>query len=968
MTTGLLSFGRTSSNGGKSQVNMDGLQDGGGDPFANRMKGSQAWGWVDGNLTDALTPDLFDSDGWPIASSLFTTHGGVSTGHVFIPTTAELPGNWILKWDGTGTVGITVGTGSGALTTVSGGATSSPWVLSVPSTVLSFNVKITVAGPRNLRLYNANDNDPDVNQFTQKLLSRLQQAAFSSIRFLNWQNGNTCNVATWDTGNRPVTYWTYTAGQKRADLLCNLAGSGITSNSGGDYTVTAPTTWTGTPGQDPPDKCTVHVVWNASSPTRTTVTFTGSGSATINWTGNALTVGNQVYFSNSGGATPTEIFAQTVANVPYFPITDTGGTHSALYYVVVANTNDIQISATKGGSAITFATAGTGTTTGRSLPSLAVGGTNPKPLLSVEGHPPSPGDFGYPVGGAGNSSLNTLVYDATIGGWLGTNSGGSTLNNAVPIAVMVQLCQAVGSNPWFISPCMACTPMTDWHTQLATYLKNNSPNWMVPIIEGPNETWNSAGGFQQTIYVWAITFAYGWSLASAGFGDTNNWYGRAMSTIGQAFNAVYGGSVDGTKYQVVCATQEASNVVPTDNNTRLTSTKYLLQTPQVGYTATPAHNWVTTVAHAAYINPWQYGYNQEIPLAYDYYVTNSGNAAAQAADAATYASGLLGGGIATVSGSTVTLNNHGFVANQIVVPLIVQGSVIPSPLVNNSGFFVLSSGLTTNAFQVATTEGGSALTFSGGSGTLYFCPTTVAVPNIAAQSVMDQNLAIWAASIGTGSKVTRQSRYEGGYAPSYNNAAVTAEVTAATNANPMVLTLGLTNNQGIHGAKPTDQITSAVAGMFFKISGITDPNWTSLNGQTVSVASVSGNLITTTFNASALIAPFAASGGNGTATYFLDAGATQAMALALNALRLAGKSAPLLQNYLTTDYNNLKNISVVGSSTTITGQSPSMFSLAGAPNGALGPTNLGNNIWSVLEDLYVSPDPPQWKAAIAFNN
>jgi hypothetical protein len=50
---------------------------------------------------------------------------------------------------------------------------------------------------------------------------------------------------------------------------------------------------------------------------------------------------------------------------------------------------------------------------------------------------------------------------------------------------------------------------------------------------------------------------------------------------------------------------------------------------------------------------------------------------------------------------------------------------------------------------------------------------------------------------------------------------------------------------------------------------------------------------------------------------------------------------------------------------------PSMFQLGGSLtcfDGARGGTYPSSNSWSVLEDIYQSPDPPQWLAAIAFNH
>jgi hypothetical protein len=89
----------------------------------------------------------------------------------------------------------------------------------------------------------------------------------------------------------------------------------------------------------------------------TTVTFTAA-STSCNGTftgGTALVVGTPVVFSNSGGALPAAITAGTT------------------YYVVSTSSTIITVAATYGGTAITFATAGTGTHTLSTLSGIPSG-------------------------------------------------------------------------------------------------------------------------------------------------------------------------------------------------------------------------------------------------------------------------------------------------------------------------------------------------------------------------------------------------------------------------------------------------------------------------------------------------------------------------------------------------------------------------------------------------------------------
>lgn len=74
----------------------------------------------------------------------------------------------------------------------------------------------------------------------------------------------------------------------------------------------------------------------------------------------------------------------------------------------------------------------------------------------------------------------------------------------------------------------------------------------------------------------------------------------------------------------------------------------------------------------------------------------------------------------TIAGTTPTfaLPCHGFVANDKVV--FTGGTVIPCGLSLNTVYYVMSSGLTAEAFQVSATSGGTTISTTGtASGTFY---------------------------------------------------------------------------------------------------------------------------------------------------------------------------------------------------------------------------------------------------------
>jgi hypothetical protein len=76
----------------------------------------------------------------------------------------------------------------------------------------------------------------------------------------------------------------------------------------------------------------------------------------------------------------------------------------------------------------------------------------------------------------------------------------------------------------------------------------------------------------------------------------------------------------------------------------------------------------------------------------------------------------------------------------------------------------------------------------------------------------------------------------------------------------------------------------------------------------------------------------------------------------LDALRAASKQVSSLSSLTTANFNNFVSLTGDG----FTAEFPSVFQLSGfAPS---------NNAWSVLEDIYQRPDPPQWTAIVAFNH
>jgi hypothetical protein len=267
---------------------------------------------------------------------------------------------------------------------------------------------------------------------------------------------------------------------------------------------------------------------------------------------------------------------------------------------------------------------------------LNVNGTGAINILSEYSGPLSADGNSYPVGGTWQS-IATLVYDATLNAWIKQGGdvaiGSGGIDNGCPPELMVRLCAEVGAHPYFVTPPLAIDPATDFIPSLAAYCRDNSPPWMVPRFEGPNELWNFSGGFYQTGYANAKATAYGWGA------DFHNWYGKVMSVLGQAVSAAYNGNR--TRYQVLCGVQTVLGLSAAGTascDPRLTSIKYLSQTApaQAAYNKSPASSWVTHVCIAVYYNPVEQGTSQEATDAANY-AAAAGNPTQQMAIATAYA-------------------------------------------------------------------------------------------------------------------------------------------------------------------------------------------------------------------------------------------------------------------------------------------------------------------------------------------
>lgn len=585
-------------NGGRSQVNLYTLQRGGFWPFLNLLKGGQTWA-VGSEFPD---PTTLNAQGYPTSlpsGSVFTVF--------YIPNQTDRPGNYVIKWVGNGTVGLSLThtAVSGSLSGNNGRyeftPTAAPTVDNQVYVLLSINAVVT---PFTDLIFCHVDDEARIDageRWSPKFLERLRQLNPGVIRFMDWQGTNASIQTSW-AYRRPLDYWTYHGGWHAPDLY---KGETTTDNDGA-YSIAGVST-------TPADKESIIVRYNktcqfcyieiVSGKLRVTSRKIGTASSI------AITDGN-LFSSLTDYSAIDSAVAGTASTAGYQEISfssaksgssSTGFANNSTAYtfsVLIDGTRTINVSVT-GSSSQNYTNLMSSVSpffrdqdpTLNGIPVKTRGGDR---LFSVQ--TPQAGKYG------------AHVYDADLNVWmkLGGDFEGSASSywgDAIPIELMVDLCNEVGAHPWFCIPAYACDPLTDFTTELATYCRDNLDEGLVPRFEPSNEVWNSASGFMQTFYAYnKANAAWGTSF------DVHNWYGRALSRVGEAVSAVYGD--DRTRYQVICAVQTYG--ATSTSTPRLSSARYVTDG------GTPASQWATHVAPTNYWSPRYYQTATETGYATEY--------------------------------------------------------------------------------------------------------------------------------------------------------------------------------------------------------------------------------------------------------------------------------------------------------------------------------------------------------------
>lgn len=528
------------------------------------------------------------------------------------------------------------------------------------------------------------------------------------------------------------------------------------------------------------------------------------GGTAINTGPRAVTAAN-----NNGLLTSVGHGLQTVGFVNVAGMTGITGYNGNQLSFSVPDADHIQLqfstSGTYSGSGGTITPTIVGLIQGTQMPMVNLNGTGNVPIVGPWGDPGGTHNDPFP------GYTGTLVYESDFGVWIANagNVGGQNggILNHTPPEILVKFCVEVGAHPHFCLPFLALDPMTDWTTKLAEYVRDVGPAWMKPRFEPPNELWNPSLGFYATRYSWRkAPILWGSAFLFA----QEQWYGKIASTAGQALNLVFGGSVHTqTKYAMMSAIQSITAGPPGGaNDRRLDSQKYVAQSQpaQSGYLKDPAYNWVTHVVLANYWSSGAQDSPTETQLAYQYCVTNNGDAVAQEANIGSYLSHsdkrttcyFTG----QVSGNVLTVTN--FIQPSGYLPIDIGQTIYVG-----STSFTIASKLTGVGREgtygtSATPDVGPVRMYAGGAiGVDPVGPTQSREFSLAYQRHYSSTLKAWGLSFG----VDKMCGYEGGYSPDYgapggypfneHGQSIIASMTAT--GVPIVVTLGTMYSSGYPG-------------------------------------------------------------------------------------------------------------------------------------------------------------------------
>ncbi len=458
--------------------------------------------------------------------------------------------------------------------------------------------------------------------------------------------------------------------------------------------------------------------------------------------------------------------------------------------------------------------------------------------------------------------IGDLVYDSTLNLWLlyGANAissgqGNGGINSGVPPEVIIQACQEIQIDCWYVDGVLDSDPRSNYIPQLLAYASRNLTTARIKI-EGPNEQW---GGQQNAVLSQRKGVAY-WGPNIPPGTAQDRWMGMAMSTLGQAAAAVYG--KNSPRYEII-AGFNTNGGFGSAQRERLNSATWVASGPDnPGYIRDPAYNWVNAIAFANYWNSTNAFTGIETTNAFNYF----GNVSLQA--------GLIAAFEAQVPGNlqsenvNFSINEVAYAAGFAVVPKVVQyeGGYSDDVIHNSAsnaktptitGAVNNGDGTTTLTIGTDSVRGGQwdlmanqQVTFASASGgtwsTIVGNTYTVSSANQASHTAI---INLDSSALGTFTTATITVTFK-------------MTITNVTKANPCVVTVASNLVPGTATAP-----YQSGQGFTMGISGIV--GMTQLNGFFLPTLSVSGNDFTMDFDCSG----FSAYVSGGTITFSSESAA-----------------------------------------------------------------------------------------------
>lgn len=529
--------------------------------------------------------------------------------------------------------------------------------------------------------------------------------------------------------------------------------------------------------------------------------------------------------------------------------------------------------------------------------------------------------------------IGAINYDADLNEWIRIGAdcngqfGPGYIQNGVPVEAMVSLCNEVQADCWFTLPPYSLDPVSDFVTGLIQYTHDNLNT--VAILEPANEQWNS--GFIVFQYSVDKATVHWPGLCGNNICSKNNWYGKVVSTLGQAAAKIYG--FGSSKYEVIDAIQTVSyNDVATKD--RFNAPLYVAQaaSPQTGYTQDAACKWATLATMANYWHPNIYGTAPETTLAlqyaltsdqltpvFNYLIQESGNDP-NGTPAADQLSVVIGQFVTNAKTAyncpmkAVTFYEGGYSPDYS----LLQRTTPPVTSATNANPAVLTLGINSGQYDGVA---GMTVHFTAAAGGTW----STIIGNQYLVSAADTNahtITINLDSTGLGTLSSGTLAMDG----------IIGTITGITTANPCVVTV--TNNPFAQFAK-----FPAAGAIGVSFAGITYTSGSGLNGLNASISNVAGNNITLT-------------GPNGVAncsgsTYVSGGTVTASITSIVNGFRGAGKDHPLNSTYTRRTYMYAPVLGAVR---------PSMFQFGG-----------GGNAWSALDPNVWNTTSQEYSGIALFN-